>query len=52
MAIFWKNQPATVLTGKLAERFLDSAPEADEAELQFLMARATGNFKRGNEKRR
>jgi hypothetical protein len=52
VAIFWKNRPATVLTGKLAEHFLDAAPEADEAELQLLMAKATGNFKRGNERRR
>lgn len=50
VAIFWRNQPATVLTGKLAERFLEAAPEASEQERQLLMARATGNFKRGNER--
>jgi hypothetical protein len=52
VAIFWNNRPATVLTGLLAERFLEAAPEADEDERQLLMARATGNFKRGNEKGR
>ena len=51
MAIFWNNRPATVLTGKLADRFVAAAPAADEAELQLLMAKATGNFKRGNERR-
>jgi hypothetical protein len=52
VAIFWQNQPATVLTGRLAQRFLEAAPDADEEERQLLMARATGNFKRGNETRR
>ena len=52
VAIFWRQRPATTLTGRLAERFLAAAPEVDESELQLLMAKATGNFKRGNEKRR
>jgi hypothetical protein len=52
VAIYWRNRPATVLTGKLAENFLAAAPEADDAERQLLMARATRNFKRGNERRR
>ena len=52
VAIFWNNRPATVLSGMLAERFLAAAPEASSEERQQLMARATGNFKRGNERRR
>jgi hypothetical protein len=51
VAIFWNNRPATVLTGKLAERFLDAAPDASHEERQLLMARVTGNFKRGNERK-
>lgn len=51
VAIFWNNRPATVLSGMLAERFLAAAPEASEDERQLLMAKATGNFKRGNERR-
>ena len=51
VAIFWRQRPATTLTGRLAERFLAAAPGADEPELQLLMAKATGNFKRGNERR-
>ena len=42
----------TVITGKLSENFLAAAPECTGQELQLLMAKATGNFKRGNEKRR
>jgi len=51
VAIFWKKAPATVLTGKLAENFLAAVPESSGHELQLLMAKATGNFKRGNERR-
>jgi hypothetical protein len=52
VAIFWNNRPATVLAGRLAERFLEAAPVASDEERQQLMARATGNFKRGNERRK
>ena len=52
VAIFWNNRPATVLAGKLAENFLAAAPGASDEERQQLMARATGNFKRGNERRK
>ena len=52
VAIFWKRVPATVLTGKLAENFLAVSSDCSGQELQLLMAKATGNFKRGNERRR
>jgi hypothetical protein len=52
VAILWKGRRVTVLTGKLAENFLAAAPESTGQELQLLMAKASGNFKRGNEKRR
>jgi hypothetical protein len=52
VAIFWRRVPATVLTGKLAENFLAVSSDCTGQELQLLMAKATGNFKRGNEKRR
>ncbi|MEK5479796.1 hypothetical protein NYE70_23140 [Paenibacillus sp. FSL R5-0407] len=39
------------LKGKEAERFLEKVNAAkDEKELQLLLAKATGNFKRGNER--
>ena len=37
------------LAGKIAEKFLEVAPTEDEQGQQLLMAKATGNFKRGNE---
>ncbi|MBQ4900830.1 hypothetical protein KB559_18490 [Paenibacillus sp. Marseille-P2973] len=40
-----------MLKGKEAERFLEKVNAAkDEKELQLLLAKATGNFKRGNER--
>lgn len=41
---------AGVLRGRAAERFLARASAATALELQHLMARATGNYKRGNER--
>ena len=52
VAIFWKRVPATVLTGKLAENFLAVSSDCTGQELQLLLAKASGNVKRGNEKRR
>ena len=49
--ILWKGRRATTLAGKIAEKFLEVAPTEDEHGQQLLMAKATGNFKRGNERR-
>ena len=48
--ITWRGKPARTLTGAEAARFLESCEGANESDLQHLMARCTGNFKRGNEK--
>jgi hypothetical protein len=45
-----RARPATVLRHAAAERFLARVAALDEAGAQRLMARATGNFKRGNER--
>ena len=52
VAIRWKGRPAAVLAGKLAENFLAAAAEAGEDDLQLLMSKASGTFKRGNERKR
>ncbi len=49
--IAFNGKVVTTLAGRHAARFLDRAGGADEEERQHLMARATGNFKRGNERR-
>lgn len=48
VVIFHHGRPATVLRGRAAMRFLERIGEGDD---QHLMARATGNYKRGNERR-
>jgi len=48
--ISWQGRTVTVLRGASAARFLAAADGADDDVLQQLMAKATGNFKRGNEK--
>jgi hypothetical protein len=44
------GREVTTLRGNAAERFLDRVRAADDGEAQQLMARATGNYKRGNER--
>ncbi|MBA2524056.1 MAG: hypothetical protein H0V25_12120 [Solirubrobacterales bacterium] len=49
--IEWNGRRAAVLTGARAGRFLASVDGAGPERLQLEMARVTGNFKRGNERR-
>lgn len=51
IVICYHAAPVTVLRGKAAARFNTRMAGADAAAAQQLMARATGNFKRGNERR-
>ncbi|MCB1666270.1 MAG: hypothetical protein KDI28_10845 [Pseudomonadales bacterium] len=44
------GKPAAVLRAADARKFLAKAEQADELALQHLMARVTGNYKRGNER--
>ncbi|MCV0402899.1 MAG: hypothetical protein K5924_04200 [Chloroflexi bacterium] len=50
VVILYHEAPVTLLRGQRAQQFLDRASAADDGALQQLMARATGNFKRGNER--
>jgi hypothetical protein len=49
--IFWQGRIVTTLAGARAARFLREIECADDDDAQLLMARVTGNFKRGNERR-
>lgn len=50
--INWNGKHIKVLKGKAAVKFLANADSAEtEEDIQLLLAKATGNFKRGNEKR-
>ena len=45
------GREVTVLRGKAAARFLARTAGVDEAGVQLEMARVTGNYRRGNERR-
>lgn len=49
--IHWNGKQVMVLKGKAAEKFLAEINDADEHQAQLLMAKATGHFKHGNERR-
>jgi len=49
--ILWGSQHVTILVGLSADRFLSRIADASDDEAQLIMAKATGNFKRGNEGR-
>jgi hypothetical protein len=48
--VFWRGREVTVLTGARAATFLRRVTGVDAEQAQLVMARATGNFKRGNER--
>ncbi|MEA4883278.1 MAG: hypothetical protein VB144_06420 [Clostridia bacterium] len=48
--IYWHGEQVVILSGKASERFLVRISEADARTAQLIMAKATGNFKHGNEK--
>lgn len=48
--IFWYGKQVMILKGKESEKFLSKITNADHLEAQLIMAKLTGNFKRGNEK--
>lgn len=49
--LYWHDRHIKTLAGKDAEKFRASIAEADDFEAQLIMAKATGNFKHGNERR-
>lgn len=50
ISIFHRGRKATTLRGSKAVEFEHALAQGSPAELQQLMARLTGNFKRGNER--
>jgi hypothetical protein len=50
VTIFHYDKKATILRGQKAAEFCQEAEECSFAEMQQLMARLTGNYKRGNER--
>ncbi len=50
VAISWHGKQVTILKGKAAQSFLSKIADCDDYQAQLLMAKATGNFKHGNER--
>ena len=50
VVIRYRSAPVTLLRGKAAAHFMTRVSGTDAAGAQQIMARATGNFKRGNER--
>ena len=48
--IYWHYKHVTTLRGSKAERFIENIENAGDDQAQLIMAKVTGNFKRGNEK--
>ena len=48
--IFWRGKQVSILSGPKANSFISDIAMAEEHEAQLIMAKATGNFKRGNER--
>ena len=49
--IFHRGRLASTLRGTDAEGFKQEAPDESSADAQQLMARVTGNYKHGNERK-
>lgn len=49
--IFWYRKQVKILKGKEAQKFLAKIAGLEHKEAQLVMAKATGNFKRGNERK-
>ena len=50
--IYHLGKAVTTLSGRNAIRFLNQVIGADSDKQQLVMAKATGNFKRGNERQK
>ena len=48
--VSYRARHVTVVAGKAAERLIGTLESADAETTQLLLARVTGNFKRGNER--
>ncbi len=48
--ISWEGKQVKILQGKAAQKFLAKITGLDDHAAQLVMAKETGNFKRGNER--
>ena len=48
--INWRDKQVKIMKGREARRFIGRIADLNQKEAQLVMAKATGNFKRGNER--
>lgn len=48
--LYWHGKQVNMLRNKDSERFITKVKNVDTKEAQLIMAKLTGNFKRGNKK--
>ncbi len=48
--IYWNGKPVMILKDREARKFIHRIEKLNDDELQLVMAKVTGNFKRGNER--
>jgi len=48
--IFWEGRCVMTLGGVRGSRLASDLADADAEQVQYLLQRATGNFRRGNER--
>ena len=48
--IFWEGRCVMTLGGRRGRRLTAELEDAEDEQVQYLLRRATGNFKRGNER--
>jgi hypothetical protein len=50
MILFYENKKIMILGEKESRKIIQKMNNKSEFEIQMILAKATGNFKRGNEK--
>ena len=48
--IFWENRCIKTIGGSRGEELANELADAGQEEIQYILQRITGNFKRGNER--
>ena len=48
--IYWNNKQVMILKSTKAQKFIKNMESLDDREKQLVMAKITGNFRRGNER--
>ncbi len=48
--VYWHGKQVKILKGTAAQKFIHKIEGCDHKEAQLVMAKVTGNFKRGNER--